>query len=150
MVPDSGSKAPGSDSDSDPGHSHSHKKSRYLNQKKKSETMKHGNTETRKHGNWIQDRISKTVFLRLHFCDRSPEITGIGTAFTGPHFRDHRNWDFILNITEAGSHFFNYGNRIKFLISRNRDCISNITGVGTAFPRSRDWVCTSEITEMAL
>ena len=59
------------------------------------------------------------------------------TAFTGPHFRDHGNWDFILNITEAGSHFFNYRNRIKFMISRNRDCISDITGVGTAFLRSR-------------
>ena len=79
-----------------------------------------------------------------------PEITGIRTAFTGPHFRDHGNQDFILNITEAGSHFFNYGNRIKFLISRNWDCISDITGVGTAFPRSRDQVCISEIMETAL
>ena len=102
--------------------------------------MKHGNTETG----------SGTAFPRLHFRDRSPEITGIGTAFTGPHFRDHGNLDFILNIMEVGSHFFNYGNRIKFLISWNRDCISDITGVGTAFPRSRDRVCTSEITETAL
>ena len=61
-----------------------------------------------KHGNWIQDRISETVFLRLHFRDRSPEIMGIGTAFPGLHFRDHGNWDFIENITEAGSHFYNY------------------------------------------
>ena len=103
-----------------------------------------------KHGNWIRDRISETVFPRLHFRDRSPEITGIGTAFTGPHFRDHGNRDFILNITEVGSHFFNYGNRIKFLISRNRDCISNIMGVGTTFPESRDRVCTPEISGMVL
>ena len=102
--------------------------------------MKHGNMETG----------SETAFPRLHFRDRSPEITGIWTAFTGPHFRDHGNLDFILNIMEAGSHFFNYGNRIKFSISRNRDCISDITGVGTAFPRSQDRVCTSEITETAL
>ena len=38
------------------------------------------------------------------------------TAFPGLQSRDHGNWDFILNITEAESHFFNYGNRIKFLI----------------------------------
>ena len=142
MVPDSGSEALGSDSD--PGHSHGHKKSHYLNQKKK------GNNEIWKHGNWIRDRISETVFPRLHFRDHSLEITGIGTAFTGPHFRDHGNWDFILNIMEAGSHFFNYRNRIKILISWNRDCISNITGVGAAFPRSRDQVCISKITETAL
>ena len=102
--------------------------------------MKHGNTETG----------SGTAFPRLHFRDRSPEITGIGTAFTGPHFRDHGNLDFILNIMEVGSHFFNYGNRIKFSISWNRDCISDITGVGTAFPRSRDRVCTPEISGMVL
>ena len=77
--------------------------------------------ETMKHGNWIGDHISETVFPRLHFQDRSPEIMGIGTEFMGPHFRDHRNRDFILNITEPGSHFFTYGNRIKFLISWNRD-----------------------------
>ena len=76
--------------------------------------------------------------------------TGSGTAFLGLHFRDHGNWDFILNITEAGSHFFNYRNRIKFLISRNRDFISDITGVSTAFPRSRDRVCTPKITGMVL
>ena len=103
-----------------------------------------------KHGNWIRDHISDTVFLRLHFWDRSPEITGTGTAFPGLHFRDHSNWDFILNITEVGSHFFNYGNRINFLISRNRDCISDIMGVDTAFPRSRNRVCTPEITGMVL
>ena len=102
--------------------------------------MKHGNTETG----------SGTAFPRLHFRDRSPEITGIGTAFTGPHFRDHGNLDFILNIMEVGSHFFNYGNRIKFSISWNQDCISDITGVSTAFPRSRDRVCTPEISGMVL
>ena len=90
--------------------------------------------ETMKHGNWIWDCIYETVFPRLHFWDCSPEIMGIRTAFMGLHFRAHRNWDFILNIIEAGSHFFNYRNRIKFLILRNWDCISDITGVGTAFP----------------
>ena len=74
-----------------------------------------------KHRNWIGDRISETVFPRLHFQDHSPKITGIGTEFMGPHFRDHGNRDFILNIMEPGSRFFNYGNRIKFLISRNWD-----------------------------
>ena len=116
----------------------------------KPKKKKNGNNETWKHGNWIRDCISETVFLRLHFQDCSPEITGIGTAFMGLRFRDHGNWDFILNIMEAGSHFFNYRNRIKILISWNRDCISDITGVGTAFPKSRDRVCTSEITETAL
>ena len=41
-------------------------------------------------------------------------------------------------------------NRIKFLRSQNRDCISEIMGVGTAFLRSHDQVCTPEITGMAL
>ena len=83
--------------------------------------------------------------LGPHFWDCISE-----TAFTRLQSRDHGNQDFILNITEAGSHFFNYGNRIKFLISRNRDCISDITGVGTAFPGSRDQVCTPEISGMVL
>ena len=138
MVPDSSSEAPGSDSD--PRHSHSHKKSRYLNQKK------NGNNETQKHRNWIWDRISETVFPRLHFRDCSPEITGIGTAFTGPHFRDHGNRDFILNITEAGSHssttetglnFWYHRTGTVFPISRESAPHFRDHGTGSAFLRSR-------------
>ena len=81
MVPDLGSEAPGSDSD--PGHSHSHKKSHYLNQKKKSETMKHGNTET---GSRTAFPISGTAVPRSqesgpHLWDHISKITGIGTSF---------------------------------------------------------------------
>ena len=88
MVPDSGLEALGSDSD--PGHSHSHKKSRYLNQKKKSETMKHRDTETGSGTTfprlYFQDCISGTAVPRsresgLHLQDRISEITGIGTSF---------------------------------------------------------------------
>ena len=57
-------------------------------------------TKKKKIGN--KETGSGTAFPRLHFRDRSPEIMGIRTAFTGPHFRDHGNQDFILNITEAG------------------------------------------------
>ena len=51
-----------------------------------------------KHRNWIWERFSETVFLRLRFRDRSPKIMGVRTSFIGLHFRAHRNWDFILNI----------------------------------------------------
>ena len=79
--------------------------------------MKHGNTETG----------SGTAFPRPYFRDCISGTAVPRSRELGLHFRDHRNRDFILNITEAGSHFFNYENRIKFLISRNRDCISDIT-----------------------
>ena len=108
--------------------------------KKKKETMKHGNTETG----------SGTAFPRLYFQDCISGTAVPRLRESGLHFWDHGNRDFILNIMEAGSHFFNYGNKIKFLISWNQDCISDITGVGTAFLRSRDRVCTPEITGMVL
>ena len=86
----------------------------------KQKKKKNGNNETQKHRNWIWDHISETAFLGLQS-------------------QDHGNRDFILNITEVGSHFYNYQNGIKFLRSWNRDCIFDITGVGTAFLRSRKW-----------
>ena len=64
---------------------------------------KNRNTE---HRNWIRDCISQTVFLRLHFWDRSPEITGIRTAFprsrkSGLHFKYHRSRIAFLQVWKS-------------------------------------------------
>ena len=63
------------------------------------------------------------------------------TEFPGPQSRDHGNQDFILNIMEAWSHFFNYRNRIKFF---------DITEPGLYFQYHGSLHRISEITEMAL